>query len=33
LADLFGFVMRERWGRMGVLFLWWWLGWHFLARS
>lgn len=32
-ADLCGFVMRERWGRLGVLFVWFWLGWHFLARS
>lgn len=32
-ADLAGFTMRERWGRLGVLFVWWWLGWHFLARS
>ena len=28
-----GFVMRDRWGRVGVLLTWWWLGWHFLARS
>lgn len=33
LADLCGFIMRDRWGRWGVLLLWWWLGWHFLARS
>ncbi|HEV2637007.1 MAG TPA: DUF6186 family protein [Actinocrinis sp.] len=33
LADLCGLVMRDRWGRLGVLFLWLWLGWHFLARS
>ena len=32
-ADLCGLVMRERWGRLGVLFVWFWLGWHFLARS
>lgn len=30
---LIGFIMRERWGRMGMLFVWWWLGWHFLSRS
>ena len=33
LSDLCAFTMRDRWGRVGVLFLWWWLGWHFLARS
>lgn len=33
LADLCGLVMRDRWGRLGVLFVWFWLGWHFLARS
>ena len=33
LADLCGFVMRDRWGRIGVLLTWLWLGWHFLARS
>lgn len=32
-ADLCGSVMRDRWGRLGVLFTWLWLGWHFLARS
>jgi len=21
-----------RYGRLAVLFVWWWLGWHFLAR-
>ena len=30
---LCGFVMRDPWGRAGVLLAWWWLGWHFLARS
>jgi hypothetical protein len=30
---LCGFLMRDRWGRIGVLLAWWWLGWHFLARS
>jgi Family of unknown function (DUF6186) len=33
LGRLAGFVMRERWGRLGVLFVWWWIGWHFLSRS
>jgi hypothetical protein len=37
LADLCGFVMRYRVGRLPVgriaMFgFWWWLGWHFLAR-
>jgi hypothetical protein len=30
---LCGFLMRDPWGRAGVLLAWWWLGWHFLARS
>lgn len=25
-------LMRYRSGRSGLLLLWWWLGWHFLAR-
>jgi len=33
LSELVGFVMRERWGRLGILFVWWWLGFHFLSRS
>jgi Family of unknown function (DUF6186) len=33
LGDLAGFIMRERWGRLGMLFVWWWIGWHFLSRS
>lgn len=33
IGQLLGFVMRERWGRLGVLCLWWWLGFHFLSRS
>jgi hypothetical protein len=32
-SDIVGFVMRERWGRLGVVALWWWVGWHFLSRS
>ncbi|MEZ0110845.1 hypothetical protein ABH920_004860 [Catenulispora sp. EB89] len=26
-------VMHERWGRVGMLLVWWWLGFHFLSRS
>ena len=33
LAQLCGYLMRDRWGRLGVFLLWFWLGWHFLARS
>jgi Family of unknown function (DUF6186) len=25
-------LMGYRYGRVGVLLVWWWLGWHFLAR-
>jgi hypothetical protein len=25
-------LMGFRYGRVGVLLVWWWLGWHFLAR-
>jgi hypothetical protein len=32
LGEIIGFVMRRPWGRLGVLYVWWWLGWHFLAR-
>lgn len=32
-STLIAYLMRERWGRVGMLFLWWWLGWHFLSRS
>jgi hypothetical protein len=32
-STMIGFIMRERWGRLGILFVWWWLGWHFLSRS
>ncbi|GAA2016658.1 hypothetical protein GCM10009839_10390 [Catenulispora yoronensis] len=32
-SQLIGFVMREKWGRLGILFVWWWLGFHFLSRS
>ena len=33
LARLCGYLMRDPWGRLGVFLLWFWLGWHFLARS
>lgn len=33
IGELAGFVMRDRWGRLGVLAVWWWLGFHFLSRS
>ena len=32
LSDLLAFVMRAWPGRVGVLFFWWWFGWHFIAR-
>lgn len=32
-SAMIGFIMRERWGRLGILFVWWWIGWHFLSRS
>ena len=32
LSDLLAYVMRSWPGRVGVLFFWWWLGWHFIAR-
>jgi len=32
-AQLVRTVMRERWGRVGLLLVWWWLGFHFLSRS
>ena len=33
LSQLLGHLMRERWGRVGMLLAWWWLGFHFLSRS
>ena len=33
LSDMVRYVMRERWGRVGMLLVWWWLGFHFLSRS
>ena len=33
LARLCGYLMRDPWGRLGVFLLWFWLGWHFLART
>lgn len=32
LSDLLAYVMRSWPGRVGVLFFWWWIGWHFIAR-
>ena len=32
-SDLVSRVMHERWGRVGMLLVWWWLGFHFLSRS
>ena len=26
-------LMRSRAGRVAVVLVWWWLGWHFLART
>ncbi len=31
-SDLCGYVMQWWPGRVAVLFFWWWIGWHFLAR-
>lgn len=33
LGRFFAFICRDRWVRAGVIFLWLWLGWHFLART
>jgi hypothetical protein len=33
LSELITKVMHERWGRVGMLLVWWWLGFHFLSRS
>lgn len=30
--QVLGRMMVTRRGRIGVLLVWWWLGWHFLAR-
>lgn len=32
LSDLLAYVMRPWPGRVGVLFFWWWFGWHFVGR-
>jgi hypothetical protein len=32
LGEVFGYLMRTRIGRVGVLLSWWWIGWHFFAR-
>ena len=33
LSQVIRHVMNERWGRVGMLLVWWWLGFHFLSRS
>jgi hypothetical protein len=33
LGDLSAYICRDTWVRAGVLLLWVWLGWHFLART
>jgi len=33
LSQLAQRLMHERWGRVGMLLVWWWLGFHFLSRS
>jgi hypothetical protein len=33
VSQLLRQLMRERWGRVGMLLVWWWLGFHFLSRS
>lgn len=33
LSQLVSRIMHERWGRVGLLLVWWWLGFHFLSRS
>jgi len=32
MGEWFGYLMRSRTGRVLVLLLWGWLGWHFFAR-
>lgn len=32
MGEWFGYLMRTRTGRVVVLLLWGWLGWHFFAR-
>lgn len=31
-SELCAYIMRWWPGRVAVIFFWWWLGWHFLAR-
>lgn len=33
LSQLLRRLMHERWGRVVMLLVWWWLGFHFLSRS
>ncbi|HYY78879.1 MAG TPA: DUF6186 family protein [Actinomycetes bacterium] len=32
LGDLIGVLVETRRGRVGLVLVWWWLGWHFFAR-
>jgi Family of unknown function (DUF6186) len=32
LGDLVGVLAETRRGRVGLVLVWWWLGWHFFAR-
>jgi hypothetical protein len=32
-SEVVGRVMHDKWGRVGMLLVWWWLGFHFLSRS
>jgi Family of unknown function (DUF6186) len=32
VGDMLGHVMRQRTGRVLVFVLWFWFGWHFIAR-
>lgn len=31
-ADMVGMAMATKVGRLLVVLIWWWIGWHFLAR-
>jgi hypothetical protein len=32
-SEVLSRAMHDRWGRVGMLLVWWWLGFHFLSRS
>ncbi|HEX3825020.1 MAG TPA: DUF6186 family protein [Mycobacteriales bacterium] len=32
ISDVFGKLSDRRIGRVAVMLLWWWLGWHFFVR-